>query len=173
MKRILLLRHAKSDWGDPGMADRDRPLNRRGERAAVTMAHHIAAQAPRPELILCSTATRTRQTLTPLLEAIGPQPPVSLEAGLYLASAETLLARLRQLTPDTSTVLLIGHNDGIWELAMTLSGQGKSILRASLRQSYPTGTFATLSAPIDAWNDLRAGAAELVAFVRPRDLSDE
>ena len=173
MKTILLLRHAKSDWGDPGMADRDRPLNQRGQRAAVTMARHIAAKAPPPELILCSTATRTRQTLAALLEALSPQPPVSLEAGLYLAPAVTLLGRLGQLSSDVGTVLLIGHNDGIWELAAALAGRGKPTLQASLRQKYPTGSLAILNAPIDAWTDLRLGAAELAAFVRPRDLADE
>ncbi|MFI5000638.1 MAG: SixA phosphatase family protein, partial [Reyranellales bacterium] len=70
MKAILLLRHAKSGWGDASLADHDRPLNRRGERAAEAMAVHIVRQAPRPDLILCSTATRTCQTLAPLLRRL-------------------------------------------------------------------------------------------------------
>src|ERR1700722_15274964 len=92
VKVILLLRHAKSAWGEVGVPDHDRPLNRRGERAAEAMAEHFLAKAPVPDLILCSTATRARQTLAPLIErSPPPAPPIALENGLYLASEDTLL----------------------------------------------------------------------------------
>ena len=115
MKTILLLRHAKSAWSDPRLDDHDRPLNRRGEQAAKAMADHIARHEPRPELILCSTAMRTRQTLAPLIKLLdAPAPPIALENGLYLASEDVLLAHLQAVADDVATVLLIGHNDGIW-----------------------------------------------------------
>ena len=96
VKIILLLRHAKSAWGQPGLDDHDRPLNKRGERAAEAMAEHIVHNAPRPDLILCSTAVRTRQTLAPLVKRLGaPAPPIALENGLYLASEDVLLAHIR------------------------------------------------------------------------------
>jgi phosphohistidine phosphatase len=171
-KTILLLRHAKSAWSDPRLEDHERPLNRRGEQAAKAMAAHIACQEPRPDLILCSTAMRTRQTLAPLVKLLdAPAPPIALEKVLYLASEDVLLARLRAVGDDVATVLLIGHNDGIWHFAEALAGSGPADTLAALREKYPTGTLATLRAPDRPWRDLAPGVAELVALVRPRDLA--
>ena len=89
VKTVLLLRHAKSAWSDPRLDDHERPLNQRGERAAKAVADYIVRTGPRPDLILCSTALRTRQTLAPLSERLdSPAPPISLEKSLYLASED-------------------------------------------------------------------------------------
>ena len=171
MKTILLLRHAKSALGEPGLSDRDRPLNRRGEQAAQLMADHLLAKGPLPDLILCSTATRTRQTLAALVTRLSPPaPPIALEDGLYLASEDVLLNRLRDLPSTVGSVLMIGHNDGMWQAAEALAGHGEATLLAALREKFPTGALATLEADIERWVDLRAGAATLVAFACPRDL---
>ncbi|MBS0540556.1 MAG: histidine phosphatase family protein [Proteobacteria bacterium] len=171
MKTILLLRHAKSAWGEPGLSDHDRPLNRRGEVAAAAIADHLVAKGIVPDLILCSTATRARQTLAPLIERLpAPAPPIALESGLYLASEDMLLNRLRDLPDATGTVLLIGHNDGLGLLAQALAGSGKASLLAALRDKYPTGALATLQADIAAWPKLKPGIATLAAFTCPRDL---
>lgn len=171
VKNILLLRHAKSAWNVPHQSDHDRPLNERGERAARTMAAHLAAKAPRPDLVLCSTAARTRQTLAPLVSALGsPTPPISLEKQLYLASEIELLERLQALPADVATVLLIGHNEGIGELAAALAGHGPRDVLERLRDRYPTGALATLRLPLGPWSALAPGTCELLAFVRPRDL---
>jgi phosphohistidine phosphatase len=171
VKTILLLRHAKSALGEPGQADRDRPLSRRGEQAAQLMADHLLAKAPLPDLILCSTATRTRQTLAALVERLTPPaPPIALEPSLYLASEDVLLKRLGDLPATVATVLMIGHNDGMWQAAEALAGHGKAALLAALREKFPTGALATLQADIERWADLKAGAATLVAFACPRDL---
>ncbi|MDB5487088.1 MAG: phosphohistidine phosphatase, partial [Reyranella sp.] len=135
------------------------------------MADHIAAHSPRPGLILCSMATRTRQTLAPLVKALGsPTPPLSLEKDLYLASKGALLERLQALPEDTETALLIGHNDGIGELAAALAGQGPAEALERLREKYPTGALATLRLPPGPWSALAPGTCELLAFVQPRDL---
>jgi phosphohistidine phosphatase len=171
VKTILLMRHAKSALGVLGQADRDRPLNRRGEQAAKLMAEHLLAQRPLPDLILCSTATRTRQTLAALVELLKPPaPPIALEPGLYLASEDVLLNRLRDLSSTVGTVLLIGHNDGMWQAADALAGHGKASLLAALREKFPTGALATLQVEIEEWTELMAGAATLVAFACPKDL---
>jgi phosphohistidine phosphatase len=171
-KIILLLRHAKSAWNDPRLDDHERPLSSRGERAAMAMAEHLARAEPRPDLILCSTALRTRQTLAPLVKRFdSPAPPVALERGLYLASADALLARLQALPEEVGTVLLIGHNDGLWRLAEALAGSGPTDALAALRQKYPTGTLTHFRAPDWLWRDLAPAAAVLEAFVRPRDLA--
>ena len=169
-KTILLLRHAKSDWETRHNGDHERPLSPRGERAANTMAAHIAAHAPRPDLILCSTATRTRQTLLPVEKALGsPAPATLIEDGLYLASEEELLERLQRVPEETGTVLLIGHNDGLGELAGRLPGRGPAELLGHLRSKYPTGALAVMRLPLGLWSALAPGTCELLAFIRPRD----
>jgi phosphohistidine phosphatase len=171
VKTILLLRHAKSSPGAPGQPDHERPLNGRGKKAAELVAEHLLAEAPRPDLILCSTATRTRQTLAPLLDRLKPAaPPIALEKSLYLASEDVLLKRLRALPATVATVLMIGHNDGMWQAAEALAGRGEESLLESLREKFPTGALATLQIEIDSWSKLRAGAATLAAYACPKDL---
>jgi phosphohistidine phosphatase len=171
VKTVLLLRHAKSAWGEAGLSDHDRPLNRRGQRAAELMADHLLAKAPLPDVILCSTATRARQTLAPLVERLPPPaPPIALENGLYLASEDALLNRLRDLPSTVGTVLMIGHNDGMWRAAAALAGHGKATLLAALRDKFPTGALATLQFDIKAWSSLKPGVGTLAAFACPRDL---
>lgn len=134
------------------------------------MADHLAAKAPRPNLILCSTAARTRQTLAPIVKALGgPTPPISLEKELYLASESELLERLQALPEETGTVLLIGHNDGIGQLAAALAAHGPQEPLKRLRDKYPTGALATLRLPPGPWSALAPGTCELLAFARPRD----
>jgi phosphohistidine phosphatase len=174
VKIILLLRHAKSAWSQPGVDDHERPLNKRGERAAEVMAEHIVHNAPRPDLILCSTALRTRQTLAPLVHRLAhPAPPIALEKGLYLASEQALLVRLRAVPEDVRTVLLIGHNEGIGELGAVLAGSGDPAALDRLHEKFPTGALATFEVPDGPWRDLAPGGAELAAFVRPRDLVEK
>ena len=137
------------------------------------MAEHIVHNAPRPDLILCSTAVRTRQTLAPLVHRLAnPAPPIALEKGLYLASEGELLGRLRAIAEAIQTVLLIGHNEGIGALAGGLAGEGNPATLAALHEKYPTGALATLEVPDRPWGELSLGSAELLAFVRPRDLKD-
>jgi phosphohistidine phosphatase len=173
VKTILLLRHAKSAWGDARLTDHDRPLNGRGQRAALVMARHLAKKAPRPDLILCSTAIRARQTLAPLLPLLkAPAPPLALEKGLYLAAEEALLKRLRAVPDDVETVLMVGHNEGLWRFAVELAGHGKAGPLAALQAKLPTGALVTLSTAIEHWRDLAPASTTLVAYVKPRDLSD-
>jgi phosphohistidine phosphatase len=173
VKTILLLRHAKSAWGQSGLHDHERPLNKRGERAAEAMAEYIVHNAPRPDLILCSTAVRTRQTLAPLVHRLAhPAPPIALEKGLYLATEGELLVRLRAVAEDVRTVLLIGHNEGIGELAGALAGDGDPVTLKRLYEKFPTGALAILRLAKAHWRDLAPGQAELVSFVRPRDIRE-
>lgn len=169
MVTLLLLRHAKSSWDDPAIEDFDRPLNGRGRRAALRLARHIADASPRPDLILSSPSRRTRDTLAPIVEAIGGAVRVRFEHELYLATAETLLDRVRAAPPRTTALMLVGHNPGLHDLALLLAGAGDPALRRRLEDKLPTGGLATLT--IDApWPRAVAGAARLVGFVTPRDL---
>ena len=166
-RRLYLLRHAKSSWKDPALADHDRPLAGRGRRAAAAMADHMAEHQILPELVLCSTALRTRETYERLEPALaGPQ--VHYERRLYGASAGELLKRLRTVPADISTVLLIGHNPGIEELALQLARASPE--RDDLQVKFPTGALATLEFTGSTWSELEPGCATLIAYTRPRDL---
>jgi phosphohistidine phosphatase len=167
MRTLYLLRHAKSSWDDPGLADHDRQLAARGIRAAASIAAHMRTAGIRPDLVLCSSARRTRQTLDLLGEAVPSGSAVRIEDGLYGAAATELLDVFRRLPPDPRRVLLIGHNPGVQDLALLLVATGEH--RAQAAEKYPTGALATLETDAE-WADLRPGCARLADFVRPRDL---
>jgi phosphohistidine phosphatase len=170
MKTLYLLRHAKSDWGNPGLDDHDRPLAARGERAAAVMGVHFAQQQYQPSLVLCSSARRTRQTLEALLPHLPGHPELLVEERIYLASCGQLLARVQELDDGQSGVLLIGHNPGIADLAGTLAGSGE---RASLRRlaaRFPTAASAVCEFDLERWRDLSPGSGRLLSYATPKDL---
>jgi phosphohistidine phosphatase len=172
MKDLLLMRHAKAVGTSINYGDLGRPLNSRGRRAAAAVARDLQRRGARPSVILCSPSRRTRETLDLVLEALTPTPPILIEPELYLAGAEQLITRLRQLAPEVGSVLLIGHNEGLADAAVALATSGDAAALASMRAKFPTGAVAWLRAPIDAWSQLGQAGAALVAFVRPRDLAD-
>jgi len=168
---LLVLRHAKSSWGDDALPDHERPLNKRGRRDAPHMALHLAHAAPRPAQVLCSTAVRARQTLDAVLSALPTPPPVALEPELYLASAGALLERLDALPAEADPVLLVGHNPGLENLVQGLAGRGEPEAAGRLREGLKTATLAVLECP--AWPELAPRSAQLTALVRPRDLETD
>jgi phosphohistidine phosphatase len=167
MKRVYLLRHAKSSWADAALADHERPLNGRGRRAATAMCEQLRAEGIAPALVLCSTARRTRETLERIAPALGDA-EIRTEDALYGASAATLLERLRRLPDEVESVLLIGHNPGLQELALRLARPAPAL--DPLTDKFPTGALAVLALAAGRWSECAPGTAELVAFARPRDL---
>jgi len=168
MKRIYLLRHAKSSWDDTSLPDHDRPLAGRGRRAAKAIARHMRDSDIEPELVLCSTARRARETLDRIEAALGGA-AIEIESDLYAASATTLLQRLRSVPDTVDSVLLIGHNPGLQDLALELARP--SPRTDDLAAKYPTAALATLEASASTWRELDRSSAELVELVRPRDLT--
>src|SRR5262249_51918664 len=163
---LYLLRHAKSSWDDPALPDRERPLAPRGPRDAKRIAKHLARLKPEPELVLCSPSVRTRETLELVRAALGAS-TVELDDALYAASADDLLARIH-LVPDTvASVMLIGHNPGLQDLALALASSGDDLQR--LGTKFPTAALATL-AFAKTWSRLAEGDATLTAYVVPKDL---
>jgi phosphohistidine phosphatase len=167
IKRLFLLRHAKSSWDDPALADHDRPLAPRGRRASDLMATHLRGGGAAPALILCSTAARTRETLARVAPALEGAPPVLFERGLYAASAGELLVRLHAVRDEVGSVMLVAHSAGIEDLTLLLARRGEQL--DAVRTKFPTGALATLEFS-GRWRDLRAAGAELVEFVTPRTL---
>jgi phosphohistidine phosphatase len=168
MKRLFLLRHAKSSWEDSELADHDRPLAARGRRAAKLIAGHMRRERVRPGLVLCSSSRRTRETLERIVPALDGSIPTLIEQELYAASADRLLDRLRAVEDGVDSVLLIGHNPALEQLVLTLAGKGDKL--PELRSKYPTGALATLEFR-GRWSGLRPGGASLTDFVRPKQLA--
>ncbi|MHC8509788.1 MAG: SixA phosphatase family protein [Rhodospirillales bacterium] len=164
-KRTLILwRHAKAGPGGPERSDFDRPLAEQGRRDALAMAAFIIKHLPRPGLILCSPARRTRETLEPLAALLNPEPPVRFLETIYEAAPETLLAELRG-AGDAETVLMLGHNPGMQMLALNLADGGGN----SLAGGFSAGAAAVLESETE-WKNLSPGGARLALFTGPGDL---
>lgn len=166
-RTVMLLRHAKSSWADPGLADFDRPLAPRGRRASKLVAEYLRKQQADPALVLCSTSARTRETLEAVLPALGDC-EVEFEPRLYGASSGELLGRLREVPDSSESVLVVAHNPGLHDLALELAGDGPGVDR--LREKFPTGALATFAVRRGGWASLGPGRAELVDYVVPREL---
>jgi phosphohistidine phosphatase len=162
VKRLWLLRHAKSSWDDPALADHDRPLAPRGLKAAGRIARWASDHEVRPDLVLCSTALRARATLDLVVHALD-DPEIEFEDALYHASAAELLARLRTVPVGRTGVLMIGHNPGLHELV--------GLLAPPRRDAFPTGALAELRLAIATWGEICPGCAHLAELLVPRSLS--
>lgn len=172
--RLLLLRHAKSDWSKDA-DDHARPLSARGRKAAPAIARFMRSRDYLPEVVFCSTALRTRETLELLLVAWRKKPALRYERALYLADWPVLLAQLKKAPARASPLLLVGHNPGIEQLALALALQPRSVAeRARLQlmtQKFPTAALAVLDFEIPSWRNLKPGLGQLIDYVRPKDLA--
>ena len=166
MKPLFLLRHAKSSWDDPGLDDHDRPLAPRGLRASALIADHLSRNRIAPALVLCSSARRTRETLDRVSAALGPA-EILIEPDLYGASSEDLLQRLRAVPDEVESVMLVGHQPAIQDLALRLAVEGPEL--GALRGKFPTAALATLTFEGD-WSELGQHGAQLAAYVKPKQL---
>jgi phosphohistidine phosphatase len=168
MHQLLLLRHAKSSRDDPKMADLARPLNKRGRRGADTMRKAMRDLGLTPDVVLVSPSRRTMETLA-ALEPWDDTPLVEQVETLYLASLPQLLDILRGVNETVRSVMLIGHNPGMHELAMLLSGtSAANEARIRLASGFPTAALAEFSVATQ-WRQLDAAGARLVRFLTPRD----
>ncbi len=175
MRQLLLLRHAKSSWDDPRLSDHARPLNPRGKRAAAAMAAAMLELGLSPDVVLVSSARRTLQTLEALMPLDG-SPLIEPMDDLYLAPWSRLLEVLHGVPETARSVLLIGHNPGLHELAMALVGPAAmatgSPTARRLADSYPTCALTEFSVA-SPWRLLEAGGARLLRFLPPADLPTE
>ena len=172
MRQLLLLRHAKSSWDDPRLSDHARPLNARGKRAASGMAAAMRELGLAPDIVLVSSARRTLQTLEALAPIEG-SPLVEPMDDLYLANWPSLLSVLRGLPETARSVLLIGHNPGLHELAMALIGPegmaGGNQAALRLADGYPTAALTEFAIALP-WRLLEAGGGRILRFMTPADL---
>ncbi|HEY6631716.1 MAG TPA: histidine phosphatase family protein [Rhizobiaceae bacterium] len=170
MRHLLLLRHAKSSWDDPSLADFDRPLASRGRDAAPLMGRELLRRGWLPGLALVSPAERTRQTWELVAAELADAPPASFPDRLYEASAQALLTEVRRTAESVRALLLIGHNPGLEDFAKLLAGDGSDASAlARLHRKFPTAALARFKLD-GSWAGLDAGAARLSHVLRPKDL---
>jgi phosphohistidine phosphatase len=162
---LLLLRHAKSSWDNAGLADFDRPLSERGRQSAAALSSHLAAGGVRPDVVLCSPAQRTRETLEGLGEEIA-ETAVRFEPEIYEGGLEELLDLLGELPEDAGAVMAIGHNPTMHEAALLLAETDGSDAYDRLRAKFPTCALATLAVP--RWTALAPRCGVLMSFWTPR-----
>jgi phosphohistidine phosphatase len=172
MKTLTLLRHAKSTWDDPVARDFDRPLNKRGQRAARAVGREMRSLGLAFDAVLASPAVRVIETLDAVAEGYGKSLDQSYDRRVYLASTASLLDLIRGAAESTGSLLIVGHNPGLENLALLLTKHDET-LRTELALKYPTATLAEMTFPVETWSEVTEGTGRLTRFIRPRDLDPE
>ena len=169
---LFLLRHAKSSREDRTLADFDRPLASRGRTACETLGSYLRLADVAPSLVLCSAATRARETLDGIRPSLGEKIEAVFDRQLYDGGPRSLLAKLRQLPEQAASAMLIGHNPALQSLALQLAGKGDPKALARMAAKFPTGALAILVLKGSQWRDLEPGGGGLHSFVSPQDLAE-
>ena len=170
MKRLALLRHAKSSWDDPSLDDFDRPLNERGWKAARRMGRELERRHMRFDLVLASTAARVRQTIDGVEEKYDLAAPIQFEPRLYGASEAMLLTIVRALPESARAPLLVGHNPGLERLLAGLTRDDEQGFRQRVVRKYPTAALAVIELPANRWAEIEPGSGEIVELILPKEL---
>jgi phosphohistidine phosphatase len=173
MRRLMLLRHAKSDWTAPAGRDHERPLNARGRESAPKMGAYMARHALVPDLVVASPAVRVSETLNLVLPAFAKPPKVLNDKRIYEAEADALLELIKETPRTAHSLLLVGHNPGLAELAALVMASGDVEARQRLIEKFPTAALAVIDFALDDWAKLHPKAGRLDRFVVPRTLDDE
>jgi phosphohistidine phosphatase len=171
MRRLFLLRHAKSSWETAGQEDFERPLNERGRTSVPMIGAFMLQHGVAPDLVLCSTACRTRETLALVLPFLRGEASIRLEDRFYLASAAKLSAALKRLDNAVRQVMIVAHNPGIQELALGLVANDRSDMRQAIESKFPTAGLAQIDFPSGPWSSIEPHGGTLVRFVTPRSLA--
>lgn len=169
MRRLMLLRHAKSGWPE-GITDAERPLEERGRRSAPEIGKFLASQKLIPDLVLVSGAARTRQTWELIAPAFGQELDIRFEAALYGAGADAILEFARRTPQTILTLLIVGHNPGLENLARAFAQSGDADAIRRIKKKYPTTGLAVIELPIDDWTKAAPPAGRLEMFVTPKSL---
>lgn len=173
MLRLLLLRHAKSSWDEPDLADFDRPLNQRGRAAADAMGAFMEGRGMMPSRILCSAARRARETLACVLPHLSGDIDICIAERLYESDAPGYLTAVREYGGTDLTVMLIGHNPATEEFAHVLAPVGDAAGIAALRNKFPTAGLVVIGFDLPQWRDIGPGEGRLISFHTPKTIGGE
>lgn len=171
MRRLMILRHAKSDWPS-GFSDFERPLAPRGKLAAPLMGRYLKAEGLMPDLAIVSSARRTVDTWGLVAAELGEDVPHVLERRIYEAPYEMLASVIRETPPHVRTLLLVGHNPGCEELAGAMIGYGDRFAAQRMQAKYPTAGLCLLDFDVESWDHIAEGSARLDRFVTPASLGE-
>ena len=170
MKRLTVLRHAKSSWDDPELDDFNRPLNERGWKAARRIGREMTSRGLRFDVVLASMAARVRETIDGIQEKYDFGAPINFERQIYEASEGTLLELVRAIPDAVGSALLIGHNPGLERLIVELTRNDERGLRDRIAGKFPTAGLAMIKLPAERWRDVEPASGEIVELIFPRDL---
>ena len=170
MKRLLLLRHAKSSRDNARLQDFDRPLAKRGREAAPEIGRHMRKAGWLPDLVLCSSAKRTQETAELVLAELGGDAKVHFVDALYLAAPEQMVREIHAVDNKVGTLLVVAHNPGTALLANHLAASGDKRALQHLREKYPTAALAVFEIDAHSWS--KFDRAKLIDFVTPKDIDD-
>jgi len=170
MLTLSLLRHAKSSWKNPTLPDHDRPLNSRGKAQAPLMGKAMAKRGLNPDLVLCSTARRTRDTLDLVLPELSGEPKIVYEDGLYHAAPTEMLSILQTAPASAGQVLVVGHNPELQTFALDLIGSGPNHLKGRIETHVPTAALMVIRFQAGAWKDVGINSGKLELFLTPSDV---
>lgn len=163
-RTLYLLRHAKSSWKDASLRDFDRPLKRRGRDAAKQIGKRLADEKPKPLLVVCSPAVRTRETADIVLKHADLRVDVTFDERIYEASLRDLLQVVAAIPDNKEVAMMIGHNPGFEELVAFLSGEHRAM---------PACALAKIRLKAASWKDVRAGEGTLEWFITPKELAED
>jgi phosphohistidine phosphatase len=170
MKRLSVLRHAKSSWDDPDLDDLDRPLNDRGWKAARRIGKEMDRRQTQIDLVIASPATRVRETIQGVREKFRMDAEIHFETKMYRASDATLLSLLRSLPETAHAPLLVGHNPGLERLVIELTSDDECGLRERIAHEFPTAALALIELPAHGWADVEPGSGCIVELLLAKEL---
>jgi len=170
MKRLLLLRHAKSAWDDADLDDFDRPLAPRGIKASKKIGKLLRDDGLRPARALCSTAVRAKATWALVTEAMGGEVETEFRQDLYLAEPKAMLAAIAGVPDGCGTMIVIGHNPGMEKLTVALAASGAEKAIEDFQGGFPSAGLAVIEFDVERWAAVSPGSGRLARFVRPRTL---
>jgi phosphohistidine phosphatase len=168
---LLLLRHAKAERSRPGERDHDRRLAERGRNDAPRLGVYMAKHGYLPDRVVVSTSARTRETWNLAADAMPGKPKVVFEERVYESTPSALLQVIKETGPKVRTLLMIGHNPGMHELAVQLIATGDIDMRQQLQEAFPTSALAVIEFKLDGWDKLHSQAGRLEHFVTPRSIA--
>ena len=171
MRRLLLLRHAKTERAEPGERDRDRKLMARGRADAPVIGAYMARHRLAPDFVLVSPVTRAEETWALVAAALGKPPRVARDARIYNASPQTLIEVIGE-TRDARALLVVGHNPGLHDLAVQLIASGDVEARERINEKLPTSGLVVIEFPYDDWSRLHRSSGRLERFVSPRLIAE-
>lgn len=170
MRKLTLLRHAKSSWDDPEKTDFERPLAPRGRRAALKIAAFLARHHLNPDFILCSPAQRTRETLARILPFLTEDIEIRMDRAVYSAGiGDGLVAYLKTRPADNQHIMIIGHNPTMQQLALTLAKPDQAGQYSEMERKFPSAALAHIEFDISSWRELKSDG-RLMHFVLPKNL---